>query len=178
MITISKLALTCGVSRSTILYYEAAGLLSAAARTAGNYRYYSESDLRRLRQICAYRDAGLRIADIRALFNRPLPDSALILERRLVELNSEVETLRGQQRAILALMQDKKSFRKGKIMTKQKWTAIMTATGFTEADMRRWHVEFERAAPEDHREFLEYLHIEADEIGVIRSWSREGRAHL
>ena len=34
----------------------------------------------------------------------------------------------------------------------------MSAAGLSEADMRRWHGEFERAASEDHREFLEYLH--------------------
>jgi MerR family transcriptional regulator, thiopeptide resistance regulator len=60
-------------------------------------------------------------------------------------------------------------------MTKDKWVSIMNATGFTEVDMHRWHQEFEKAAPGDHQEFLEYLHIPADEIVKIREWSRQSQ---
>ena len=48
----------------------------------------------------------------------------------------------------------------------------MKASGFTEDDMHRWHAEFERMAPEEHREFLEFLHIPDGEIRSIREWSR------
>lgn len=54
-------------------------------------------------------------------------------------------------------------------MTKDKWVSIMQAAGLTEADMTRWHKEFERAAPDDHQQFLEYLRIEEPEIRTIRS---------
>jgi hypothetical protein len=47
----------------------------------------------------------------------------------------------------------------------------MKASGMSEADMHRWHAEFERAAPEEHREFLEYLHIPAAEVRAIREWA-------
>lgn len=57
-------------------------------------------------------------------------------------------------------------------MTKDRWVAVMRAAGFTEADMHRWHREFEKSAPEDHQAFLEFLHIEAGEIARIREWSR------
>jgi hypothetical protein len=57
-------------------------------------------------------------------------------------------------------------------MTKEKWVSIMKAAGFNEDDMRRWHREFEKAAPEDHNEFLAYLHIPSAEIRSIREWSR------
>lgn len=60
------------------------------------------------------------------------------------------------------------------MMTKDRWVAIMRAAGFGEDDMRRWHTEFEKAAPADHEEFLEYLHIAKDEIAAIRAWSRTG----
>jgi hypothetical protein len=36
-------------------------------------------------------------------------------------------------------------------------------------------MEFERSAPEDHQEFLEFLHIPADDIKRIREWSRKGK---
>ena len=51
---------------------------------------------------------------------------------------------------------------------------IMRATGFADTEMTRWHVEFERSAPDDHQQFLEYLHIGAEEISHIRDWSRNG----
>jgi hypothetical protein len=48
----------------------------------------------------------------------------------------------------------------------------MKASGLTEEAMHRWHAEFEKAAPEEHQEFLEYLHIPAAEIQTIRDWSK------
>jgi len=58
-------------------------------------------------------------------------------------------------------------------MTKEKWVSIMKGAGFSEADMHRWHVVFERTAPDDHEQFLQYLRIPSDEIQAIRKWSRE-----
>jgi hypothetical protein len=62
------------------------------------------------------------------------------------------------------------------MVTKEKWISIMKAAGFTETDMNRWHAEFEKSAPEEHQEFLEFLHIPAEEIRSIREWSRKGGA--
>ncbi len=59
------------------------------------------------------------------------------------------------------------------MVTKEKWVSIMKASGFSEDQMRRWHQEFERSAPQEHQEFLEFLHIPTDEIGKIREWSRK-----
>ena len=177
MLTVSKLARDCGLSRATVLYYESIGLLKPAARTAGNYRSYGEADRLRLRQICAYRDMGLKLDDIRSILDRPGSDASGVLERRLVELSAEIEKLRGHQRAILKLLRNRKSLRRNKMITKQKWTSIMKASGFSEAEMQRWHTEFERSAPEEHQEFLELLHIPAEEIQSIRQWSRSGEPH-
>jgi hypothetical protein len=49
----------------------------------------------------------------------------------------------------------------------------MRGAGFTEDDMRRWHAEFEKSAPQEHQEFLEFLHIPAQEVQQIREWSRK-----
>ena len=59
-------------------------------------------------------------------------------------------------------------------MTKDKWVAVMKAAGFTDNDMHRWHREFEKSAPKDHEEFLNFLHIPEKEITSIREWSRKG----
>jgi hypothetical protein len=50
----------------------------------------------------------------------------------------------------------------------------MKASGLSEKEMHRWHVEFERAAPAEHQEFLEFLHIPVAEIRTIRDWSARG----
>jgi DNA-binding transcriptional MerR regulator len=174
MLTVSKLARRCGLSRSTLLYYESIGLLKPVSRSAAGYRRYGEKDLRRLQQVCAYRDAGLKLEDIRALLDRPEDDASSVLKRRLVELNAEIDTLRNHQRAILKLLRNYDFCERTEMNTKEKWVSIMKAAGFNEADMHRWHVEFERSAPEEHQEFLEFLHIPKEEIASIREWSREG----
>jgi hypothetical protein len=59
------------------------------------------------------------------------------------------------------------------MITKDKWVSIMKGCGFSEEQMHRWHVEFERAAPEEHQEFLEFLHISGGEIATIRKQCQE-----
>ena len=170
MLTVSKLARSCGLSRSTLLYYEEIGLLRPARRSDGNYRCYGERDRERLRQICAYREAGLKLEDIRAILAQPETDAAGVLKRRLFELNTEIETLRGHQRAIARLLQQKVRM---EVISKEKWVEIMRRAGFSEDDMHRWHREFETSAPAEHQEFLEFLHIPTPEIATIREWSRK-----
>jgi hypothetical protein len=60
------------------------------------------------------------------------------------------------------------------MITKQKWVAIMKACGLSDEQMHRWHAEFERSAPEEHEEFLKFLHIPAAEIKSIREQSLKG----
>lgn len=172
MWTVSKLAARFGLSRGTLLYYESIGLLKPPSRTEGNYRAYGDKDLERMTQIRTYRDAGLTLDDIRTLLDQPSTDAAAVLKRRLAALNTEIERLRAHQRSILKLLKSKHSNWRTKMITKEKWVSIMKASGFTEDDMHRWHAEFERMAPEEHREFLEFLHIPATEIESIRTWSR------
>ena len=50
----------------------------------------------------------------------------------------------------------------------------MRAAGLTETDMHRFHVEFEKSAPQEHQEFLEFLHIPEDEVKTIREFSQKG----
>ena len=171
MWTVSKLAARCGLSRGTLLYYESIGLLKPPARSAANYRRYGERDFERLQQICAYRHAGLTLEDIRAILDRRESDAAAVLKRRLVALDGEIEMRRAHQRAILKLLKND-SIGRTKMITKEKWVSIMKASGLTEEAMHRWHAEFEKAAPEEHQEFLEFLHIPAAEIRTIRDWSR------
>jgi MerR family transcriptional regulator, thiopeptide resistance regulator len=172
MLTVTKLARRAGLSRSALLYYESIGLMPAPGRSGGNYRYYGQRDVARLLRICAYRDAGLKLNDIRAILD-PAGDAPQVLQRRLLELDGEIKALRAHQEAILKLLQNR-SFRRTKMITKEKWVGIMKACGLSDEQMHRWHAEFERSAPEEHQEFLEFLHIPAGEIKSIRQQSRNG----
>lgn len=171
---VTALARSCGISRSTLLYYESIGLMRPAPRTSGNYRRYGEREQARLRLICTYRDAGLKLADIRALLEcSGGAGASSVLERRLAEIAAEIERLRVHQRSILQLLGKSNSFRRLKVVTKDKLVSIMRAAGLSDDDMHRFHQEFERSAPAEHQEFLEFLHIPADEIAQIRDWSRK-----
>jgi DNA-binding transcriptional MerR regulator len=172
MWTVTKLARSCGLSRTTVLYYESIGLITPAARTHGNYRRYAERDVNRLRQICAYRDAGLKLADIRAILDGPEHGAGAVLRRRMLEIGAEVERLHEHQRAIARLLHFQFDTKRIDMITKEKWVAIMRKTGFTDDDMHKWHAEFEKSAPEEHQEFLQFLHIPEDEIRKIREWSQ------
>jgi DNA-binding transcriptional MerR regulator len=179
MLTVTKLARRCGVSRTALLYYESIGLMLPPQRSGGNYRYYGEADVQRLLQIRAYRNAGLKLEDIRAILGARVGrrggdasgNASGVLKRRLVELDAEIELLRAHQLAILQLL-GHKALRKTEMITKQKWVSVMKSCGFSEDQMQRWHAEFERSAPEEHQEFLEFLHIPAGEIKTIREQSK------
>lgn len=170
--TVTKLARECGLSRSAVLYYESAGLLKAPARTAGHYRSYDATSVARLKQICVYRKAGLRLADIREILGRPATSASSVLTRRLAEIDAEVDRLRDHQRAIFRLLNGKTHIGRHKVISKEKWVAIMKSAGFSPDDMERWHAEFEAQAPNEHQEFLQFLNIPPDEIRRIREASR------
>ena len=95
-----------------------------------------------------------------------------MLRRRLKELSAGIERLRENQRTIARLLKTTNQFRRLPVVTKEKFTAVLRASGFSEADMRRLHTEFEANAPNEHQEFLEFLHIPEEEIRSIREWSR------
>lgn len=173
MLSVSQIAKRFGLSRTTILYYENCGLLKPVHRTSANYRLYGEKETQVLERICLYRSVGLSVSNIRTMLANPETDVAALLRRRLQELDSDINRLRDHQRVILRLLESKHILRRTKNMTKDKWVSIMEAAGFSEDDMRRWHREFEKAAPDDHNEFLTFLHIPAPEIKTIRDWSRK-----
>lgn len=66
-LTIGRLSAATGVKVETIRYYERAGLISAPARTGGNYRSYAPDDVARLLFVRRTRDLGFRLGEIKAL---------------------------------------------------------------------------------------------------------------
>lgn len=68
-LAIGELARRTSTKVETIRYYERIGLLSAPARTAGNYRAYSADDLGRLSFIRRSRDLGFSLDQVRTLLD-------------------------------------------------------------------------------------------------------------
>ncbi|MFN7957231.1 MAG: MerR family transcriptional regulator [Holophagaceae bacterium] len=168
MLTISALARRFGLSRSALLHYDRIGLLRPSGRSAKDHRRYSEADAARLEAICTYRRAGLPLEAIGTL----LSDSGrltAILRERLVALEGEMATLRGQQRLVAGLLREPDLLEGLQAMDKATWVALLRASGFTEADMDRWHEAFERTAPDRHQRFLAFLGIPPGEISGIRN---------
>lgn len=173
-LTIQALIRASGISRTTLLYYEAAGLLKPAARSAAGYRLYGDPEVERVLRIRALRGAGLTIGDICSLLDDQGAGATGVLKRRLEAISGEIEALRGHQRAILRLLGTMPAVKeRKKPMTKQKWVEIMDKAGFSEEEKRRWHKTFEASDPEEHDKFLRYLQIPDEEIRKIREWSRQ-----
>ena len=59
-------------------------------------------------------------------------------------------------------------------LDKATWIAVLRATGLSDADMDRWHFDFERLAPAGHRRFLELLGLPPAEIEALRAWAATG----
>src|SRR5207302_6872373 len=94
MLRVSEIAKRSGLSRTAILYYEACGLLKPALRSSAQYRLYGDRELRVLDQICLYRSVGMSVKDIRLLLASPENEAAVLLKRRLRELEKEIGALR------------------------------------------------------------------------------------
>ena len=91
-LTIGELARAAGVPTSTVRYYERVGLVRPSGRTAGNYRYYAEELLDRLRFIRAAQDTGFTLGDIRSLLEfrdgdtAPCREVQTLIENRLADV--------------------------------------------------------------------------------------------
>ena len=169
MLTITQLARQCGISRATILYYEREELLTPTFRSENGYRRYGDREIERLKAIVSYRSYGLPVANIRSMLDRKKGVSQFqILRDHLNELGKEIDLLRKQQKAIIALLQEPKLLEEN-MVTKDRWVEIMQAAGFDEAAMVTWHQKFEEMEPSEHHKFLESLGLDSEEIERIRS---------
>jgi len=167
-LSIGQLARRCGVSRSTLLYYEAQGLLSAA-RSAAGYRRYGEADVARAEQIRAWRATGMDLLAIADLLRDG--GHAGPVAQRLQQIAQEMARLREQQSVLLRVLGRAPGPQSGGL-DKAGGSALLRAAGLDDDAMARWHALFEQQAPQAHASFLRSLGLPAAEIERIRSWSR------
>jgi len=172
VLTISQLAKKFKLSRSTLIYYDKIGLLKPSARSESNYRIYTETDTKTLDLICVYRNTGMSLKEIEKIMHAEGEGVVIQLEDRLIQLNTEIQSLRKQQQHILNLLKTTGLKKKVRIMDKAGWVEILQSSGMDEHAMSKWHSEFERLSPESHQDFLESLNIDENEIQAIRTRSK------
>jgi MerR family transcriptional regulator, thiopeptide resistance regulator len=170
--SISRLARACGLSRSTLLYYDRLGLLKPSGRTGAGYRYYTHAEQRRLERISHFRQAGLTLKEIRAVLSSGGKPGARLLEKRLGETADKMVGLKNQQRLLAGMLRQVASGTRPPEVDVELWIEMLRAAGVDHDGMHRWHSEFERRAPEGHQEFLLSLGIPPHEVEEIRGLSR------
>ncbi len=172
--SIGELGKQFDISRSTLIYYDKKGLLSPSARSEANYRLYTQKDVEKLKLIMTYRSGGLSLEEIANLVNNRSGKSTGILTNRLKILNQDIAKLRQQQQIVVQIIGKSSLLKSSRLMDKDRWVKLLRATGMDDEDMEKWHVEFERAMPEMHQDFLESLGLSKKEIKRIRANSRKG----
>ena len=108
-LTISAMAGSLGLSTDTLRYYERFGLLPQTERSASGYRLYGEEAVERLSFVCAAKRMGLRLADIKELLDVrdrgqcPCGHTQDLVERRLAEVDAEIQQLSAVRGQLLSL---------------------------------------------------------------------------
>lgn len=172
--TIGSLARQFGLSRSTLLYYDRIGLLRPSGRSEAGYRQYSGRDAEDLTRICLYRQTGLSLERIRALRGGEAAhgETAAALEEQLRRIARQMDDLRRRQQLIVKLIDKPRLLEEQSPMNRERWTQLLRTAGFSEDAMMQWHSDFERTAPDEHRQFLEFLNIPEADIERIREAAR------
>ncbi len=171
--SITELARTCGLSRSTLLYYDRLGLLKPSGRTGSAYRYYTDAEQRRLQRIGHFRQAGLTLKQIRAVLSSGGRPGTSLLEERLRQTTEQIVGLKKQQRLLAGMLRQVASGKLPPTVDVKLWVKMLRAAGMDEDGMHRWHSEFERRAPDGHREFLLSLGLPPRDVEEARRLSRE-----
>jgi DNA-binding transcriptional MerR regulator len=110
-LTISALAASAGLTADTLRYYERLGLLPEAERTPAGYRVYRDDAVERLSFISGAKRTGLRLADIKELLDVrdrgqcPCGHTKELVERRLREVEAEIQQLGAVRRQLLGLQE-------------------------------------------------------------------------
>ena len=104
-LTIGQIARQVGVAASTLRYYERAGLLRPARRSAAGYRLYDQAAVEQLAFIRAAQAVGFTLDDIRTLLrldeDSPCEQVQAMVRRRMAEIDERLACLQ-KVRATLA----------------------------------------------------------------------------
>lgn len=91
---VGELAAASGVTVRALHHYEHVGLLAPRSRTEGRQRLYDETDVRRLYRICALRDLGMPLSEIRRVFVEERASLGDVLRDHRARVDAELVRLR------------------------------------------------------------------------------------
>ena len=104
--SVGEICSLTGVTRKTLFYYDRIALLKPYDRVGvQNHKVYDNTALQRLYRILLYRDAGLRIEEIRSILDGA-QDRNAVLCRVLERLMREAEQKKEQIARIRVLMKE------------------------------------------------------------------------
>jgi Cu(I)-responsive transcriptional regulator len=109
--SIGALARATSTKVETIRYYESIALLSAPARTAGNYRAYGQGHLNRLSFIRRSRDLGFSLKKVRELLgladdrSRDCGEVDMIAREHLCEIERKIADLAALRRELKGIIE-------------------------------------------------------------------------
>jgi DNA-binding transcriptional MerR regulator len=88
--TVGEVCRLTGTTRKTLFYYDRIGLLTPSRREGvQNFKEYDSGKIQRLKKIIQYREAGLRISEIREILDDKDADTIQILLDALQRLQKE-----------------------------------------------------------------------------------------
>lgn len=106
---IGELAKSSNCPVPTIRYYEAEGLWLAPARSEGNFRVYSKSDLERLRFILQCRSRDMTLEEVRTLLtfrDRPELDCGEVndlVDEHISKVRAKIRALKELEHELIEL---------------------------------------------------------------------------
>ena len=99
---ISEFASLCGISRDTLLHYDAIGLLKPAFVASNRYRYYTINQFDTVNSISILKATGASLKEIAEYLHNPRVDASLAL------LKSKLQILEQQEQEIRQMKQSLK----------------------------------------------------------------------
>ena len=107
--TVGKLARAANVAVPTLRFYERASLMPKPARSAANYRVYSEDAVGRIRFIRRAQQLGFALGEIKEILNlrvsgdRSCAEVRELAEAKIAEIDTRIRSLRKMGKALAAL---------------------------------------------------------------------------
>ena len=112
MLKISELSEQTGLSAYTLGYYEKHGLINASNRSEAGYRFYTDSDVRRVEFVKTARNTGFSLEDIGQRLSirvdklsHSCQEVADITRKKLDEVNAKLFELQSMQQTLQLLLE-------------------------------------------------------------------------
>lgn len=112
MLKISELSRQTGLSAHTLRFYEKHGLINASNRSEAGYRFYTDSDVRRVEFVKTARNTGFSLEDIGQLLSirvdkqsHSCQEVTDITEKKLLEVNAKLAELQSMQHTLELLLE-------------------------------------------------------------------------